>query len=210
MTVSRRILIHVALGVFFVVAVVTAVTYLLVYEALTQSGLKQLETYVAERAAREEARFLRVQSNLALVRGMFLKRLGQPMPPERVEELFNYWNRRYDDGAWRTREKFPDARKNVSMWADRDWPATFEQKRMAVIVQELCDEMLPGRVDNFPSYYFQFPQPGMLNAGVGTPGGSAHEIGALKISAVKYALKKGVANDALALGSMPDFKLLEI
>jgi hypothetical protein len=35
-------------------------------------------------------------------------------------------------------------------------------------------------------------------------------VGALKIGVVKYALKKGVAKDALALGSTPDFKLLEI
>ncbi|MEQ1862519.1 MAG: hypothetical protein ABMA13_21580 [Chthoniobacteraceae bacterium] len=166
MTVARRILVHVALGTAFVVAVVSAVTYALVYEALTQSGLKQLETYVAERAEHEEARFQQVQANLTLVREMFLKRLEQPMAPERVEELFNRWNRRYDDGAWRTREQFPDGRRNASMWADRDWPGTPEQRRMAVIAQELCDEMLPGWVDAFPSYYFQFPHPGMLNAGV--------------------------------------------
>ena len=62
MTVARRILTHVALGAGFVVAVVTAVTYWLVFEALKKRDLKHLETYVEERGLREEARF---QHNVA-------------------------------------------------------------------------------------------------------------------------------------------------
>lgn len=166
MTVARRLLIHVALGVAFVVAVVTAVTYALVYDALTKSGLKQLDTYVAERAEREEARFLRVQTNMALVRAQYLKRLGSDIPQEHIEERFNHWYRRYDDGAWRSREEFGDARKTSSMWADKDWENTPEQRRQVVIAQELCDEMLSGWYDSFPSYYLQFPEPGLVNVGV--------------------------------------------
>ena len=166
MTVSRRILLQVATGVFFVVAVATAVTFQQIYGALKERELRLLATYVRERAEREEARFLAVQTNLKLVRGQFLKRLRVPMPAEYVEERFNYWNRRYADGAWRTRESFGDARLNASMWADREWPATPEMRRQAVIVQELCDELLPGWFEAFPSYYFQFPAPGLLNAGV--------------------------------------------
>ncbi|MGB8168259.1 MAG: HAMP domain-containing sensor histidine kinase [Chthoniobacteraceae bacterium] len=166
MTVARRILLHVALGAAFVIAVVTAVTYTLVYEALKQRDLQLLATYVNERAQREEARFQQVETNLRLVRGQFLKRLERPLAPEQVEERFNYWYRRYEDGAWRSREQFGDARKTSSMWADRDWPATSEMRRQTLIAQELCDEMLPGWVDVFPSYYFQFPAPGLVNVGV--------------------------------------------
>jgi signal transduction histidine kinase len=166
MTVARRILFHVAMGVAFVVAVVTAVTYVLVYKGLEKSGLKQLQTYVAERAAREEARFQQVQSNLRLVRGQFLKRLEAPMPAEYLEREWDYWYRRYDDGAWRSREQFGDARKTSSMWADREWRPTDETRRQVLVAQELCDEMLPGWVDVFPSYYFQFPAPGLVNVGV--------------------------------------------
>lgn len=168
MTVARRILWLVAASVAFVVAVATLVTYQLVYRALERSGLKQLETYVNERAQREEARFQQVQSNLALVRGQFLKRFDQPMAPEEIERRFDHWYRKYPDGAWRSREEFGDARKTSSMWADRDWPATLEMRRQVVIAQELCDEMLPGWVDVFPSYYFQFPRPGLVNVGVDT------------------------------------------
>src|SRR4051794_10131819 len=168
MTITQRILLHVAVGTGLVVAVVTAVTYKLVFDALKERELRLLQTYVQERAEREEARFQQVQSNLALVRGQFLKRLEKPMADEYLEAQWNRWYRLFPDGAWRTREEFNDARKASSLWADRDWPATREMKRQALIAQELCDEMLPGWVDSFPSYYFQFPAPGLLNVGVDT------------------------------------------
>jgi hypothetical protein len=69
MSVARKLLLHVALGAAFVVAVVTAVTYHLVFDALKKSGLRTLETYVTERAQREEVRFQEIESNLLLVRG---------------------------------------------------------------------------------------------------------------------------------------------
>ncbi len=166
MTLSRRILSQFALGAAFILAVVTAVTYFLVFEALKTRDLQLLKTYVNERAQREEARFQQVQSNLLLVRGQFLKRLDEPLANDEVEKRFNYWYRRYEDGAWRSREQFSDARKISSMWADRDWPATPEMRRQVVIAEELCDEMLPGWVDTFPSFYFQFPGPGLVNVGV--------------------------------------------
>jgi signal transduction histidine kinase len=166
MTVARRLLIHVALGVAFVVVVVTAVTYALVYDALKKSGLKQLDTYVGERAEREEARFLGIQTNMLLVRAQFLQRLERATSPEHIEERFNTWYRHYEDGAWRSREQFNDPHKTSSMWATAEWEATPEQRRQVVIAQELCDEMLPGWYDSFPSYYLQFPKPGLANVGV--------------------------------------------
>lgn len=171
MSVARKLLLHVALGAAFVVAVVTAVTYGLVFDALKKSGLRNLETYVTERAQREEARFQQVQSNMLLVRGQYLKRLEKPVSPEYLEERWNHWYEKFPDGAWRTRKEFVNpqqARVASSLWADRDWPATPELRRQALIAQELCDEMLPGWVDTFPSYYFQFPAPGLLNVGVDT------------------------------------------
>ena len=140
MTVSRRILWQVAVGVIFVVTVATTVSFWLVYDALKRRDLRQLETYVTERAEREEARFQIVETNMKLVRGQFLKRLAVPMTAEQVEARFNYWNRRYPDGAWRTREEFGDARRNSSFWADREWPATLEALRALD-----AEAIVPGR-----------------------------------------------------------------
>src|SRR5688572_2529492 len=127
-SVPRRILLHVALSVVFVVVVVTAVTYTLVFEAIKKRDLDHLATYVGERAAREEARFLEGQTNLTLVGARFLTRLDEPIDPAEIERRFNYWYRLYNDGAWRSREQFTDARRYSSMWADKDWPCTLDQK----------------------------------------------------------------------------------
>ncbi len=165
MTVTRRLLLQVTLGTGLVLAVVTAVTYLRVYRALEERELQTVRTYVNERARREEERFLRVQANMLLVRGQFLKRLEAPSPSGFLER-WDHWYRLYEDGAWRSREAFKDARLYSSMWAHQDWQDTPAARREVLIAQELCDEMLPGWVDVFPSYYFQFQGP--LNIGVDT------------------------------------------
>lgn len=158
MTVARRILINFAIGAAFVIAVVTAVTYALVYRALKQRDLQQLTTYVTERTQREEARFQQIQANLTLVRGQFLKRLENPYPGDvaaRWEEQFRF----YPDGAWRSREKFADGRKYAQLWCHKNWTLTRDAQRKIVVSQDLCEELLPGWVDSFPSVYFNFPGP---------------------------------------------------
>jgi signal transduction histidine kinase len=158
MTVARRLLTHVALGTAFVVAVVTAVTYDLVYDALEQRDLRHLDTYVAERAQREEARFQQVQSNLTLARAQFLSLLAKPYPADLQER----WNERFllfPDGAWRSRKEFSDGRIYSALWAHKNAVVTPEWQREILVAQDLCDEMLPGWVESFPSIYFNFHGP---------------------------------------------------
>ena len=128
MSITKRLLLHVGLGTALVVAVVTAVTYALVYSAIKQRDLQNLQTYVSERALREEARFQQVQSNLLLVRGQFLTRLKAPRTGDDQAE-WNYWYRFYPDGAWRTREKFSDPRKYTPLWTHQQWQDTPEHAR---------------------------------------------------------------------------------
>jgi len=158
MTVSRRILIRVACGVFFVVAVVTAVTYVLVYRSLKQRGLQHLAIYVAERTLREEARFDQIQVNLALARGQFLKRIEDPYAGD-LEKDWNARFRFYEDGAWRSREEFKDGRKYAQMWAHKNWKPTDAVRTQTLVAEQLCAELLLGWVDSFPSVYFNFPGP---------------------------------------------------
>jgi signal transduction histidine kinase len=158
MTVARRILIHVALGAAFVVAVVTAVTYWLVYDALKKRDLQHLATYVTERMQREEARFQQIQSNLTLVRGQFLKRLELPDKAD-LQTRWDAAFRCFPDGAWRSREQFADGRKYAQLWCHKNWKLTPDAQRKIVVAQDLCEELLPGWVDTFPSVYFNFPGP---------------------------------------------------
>jgi len=158
MTVSRRIIALVGLGAAFIVAVVTAVTYWLVYGALKQRDLQHLATYVSERTQREEARFQQIQSNLTLARAQFLKRLDAPF----TDNLAVRWDRQYsyyEDGAWRSREEFADGRKYAQLWCHENWEGTPEAQREILIAEDLCEELLPGWVDSFPSVYFNFPGP---------------------------------------------------
>lgn len=162
MTVSQRLLLLVAAGAGLVIAVATAVTYGIVYDAARERDLKHLDIYVAERARREELGFQQVQANLALVRGQFLKRLETPVAADYLAD----WDRRFrqfPDGAWRSREEFADGRRYSTLWANRRTQFTPELKKQVMLAQDLCDELLPGWVDTFPSVYFVLP--GWLNIG---------------------------------------------
>lgn len=162
MTIPQRILLHVAAGAAVVIAVATSVTYGIVYEGAKQRDLKHLETYVRERTRREEVGFKQVEINLALVRGQFLKRMESPIP----RNFESQWNERFEffpDGAWRSRTNFSDGRKYSTLWAHKDVAFTPELKTEILRAQNICDELLPGWVDEFPSVYFVFP--GWLNIG---------------------------------------------
>ena len=162
MTIPQRILLHVAAGAALVIAVASAVTYGIVYDAAKQRDLKHLETYVRERARREELGFKQVEINLNLVRGQFLKRMEGPLP----RNIDGQWNERFElfpDGSWRSKTNFLDGRKYATMWAHKDAEFTPELKTAILRAQNICDELLPGWVDEFPSVYFVFP--GWLNVG---------------------------------------------
>lgn len=162
MTIPQRILWHVAIGAGLVIAVATGVTYGIVHSAAKERELRHLRTYVAERAAREESGFRQVEANLILVRGQFLRRMEGPLP----RNIDGQWNERFQlfsDGAWRSRTNFADGRKHSTLWAHKNVVFTPELKTQVLRAQNICDDLLPGWVDAFPSVYFVLP--GWLNIG---------------------------------------------
>lgn len=162
MTIPQRILLHVAAGAGLVIAVATAVTYELVFNNSKERELKHLETYVSERSRREQIGFLQAQANLQLVRGQFLKRIAAPIPGNFEVQ----WNERFQlfpDGSWRSRTNFVDGRKYSTLWAHKNVMLTPDLKTQVLRAQNICDDLLPGWVDAFPSVYFVLP--GWLNIG---------------------------------------------
>jgi PAS domain S-box-containing protein len=156
--VTRRILLHVAVWAALVIAVATAVTYTIVYDAVRQRDLSQLHTYTVERARREETGFRSIESNLELVRGQFLKRMEAAIPGDFQAK----WDRRFKlfpDGAWRSREEFVDGRKYSTLWMHRQTVLTPDYQTQILRAQDICDELIRGWVDVFPSLYFNFPGP---------------------------------------------------
>lgn len=157
MTVAQRILAHITLGAGVVLAVTSAVTYGIVYEAAKQRDLKHLETYVAERARREEAGFRRIEANLETVCGQFLKRDANPIPAN-YQRL---WDERFElfpDGSWRSRREFADGYKYSTLWMHRDAKLTPTLQTRILRGQDICDELLPTWGKSFPSLYFDFPE----------------------------------------------------
>ncbi len=162
MTIPQRILLRVAAGAGLVIAVATAVTYGIVHNDARRRDLKHLETYVSERTRREEISFQQVQANLLLVRGQFLKRMESPIPRNYRER----WNARFKlfpDGSWRSHEKFAEGRKFSTLWAHKNATLTPDWQTQILRARDICDELLPGWVDSFPSVYFVLP--GWANIG---------------------------------------------
>ena len=165
MTIPQRILLHVALGAGLVIAVATGVTYGIVLEDSKQRELRHLATYVTERARREASGFQQIQANMLLVRGQFLKRMEAAAPRD-VEEKWNARFELFPDASWRSKTNFLDGRKYATMWAHKDCAFTPELKTEVLRAQDICDELLPGWADVFPSVYFVFPASnGWLNIG---------------------------------------------
>jgi len=162
MTLPQRILSHVAAGAGLVIAVATAVTYEIVYNGVKQRDLNHLKTYVTERSRSEEIGFQQVQANLTLVRGQFLKRMEAPIPTD-YQKKWDERFRLYPDGAWRSREEFADGRKWSTLWAHKNAALTPEFQTQILRAQDICNELLPGWVDSFPSVYFVLP--GWANIG---------------------------------------------
>lgn len=156
-TVTNRILLQVAAATGMVIAVGTAMTYRLVLRSAERQAISHLSDFVAERARFQESEFLKVEQNLKMVRGLFLKRLAQP----NGENLDLEWNRRFDrypDGAWRTKKEFSDGRKFASSWIGKNAPLTVSLKARLLLAEDICQDFLPGWVDAFPSLYFIFPE----------------------------------------------------
>lgn len=162
MTLPQRILLNVTLAAGVVVAVATFVTYRIVHHEATDRALDHLETYVNQRARLEELGFQQVEANLAVVRGQFLRRIAAPIPANYEAQ----WRDRFalfPDGSWRSRTNFADGRKYSTLWAHKNVSFTPELKTHVLRAQNICDDLLPGWVEAFPSVYFVFP--GWLNIG---------------------------------------------
>src|SRR3954462_14864964 len=161
MSITQRILLHVGVGTALVVAVVTAVTYRLVYQALQARDLKQLEIYVDERTRREELGFCTIYSNLEVGRGQFLKRDKEPL----FTDVQGRWDQRfmlYPDGAWRSREEYFSPRVFSNLWLHKDYPLTPQFMTRVLRAQEICEDVQPGWIDSFISLYFILPGPATM------------------------------------------------
>lgn len=152
MTVSRRILLHVAIGAAMVIAVVAGVTYALVFKAAERRALDHLHTYTMERIRREEASFKIAYDRLEVVRGLFRAREAMPIPAD----IQNQWDAliRHDpDGGWRSAREAGDP----SLWGHRDLKLIPQTQHRMLIALQVTRELMPTWEKSFPSIYLTFP-----------------------------------------------------
>jgi signal transduction histidine kinase len=151
MTLSRRLLIHVALGSALVIAGVAAVTYGMVHQESERLVIERLDTYVAERTRREESVFRQVHLNLETVRSLYLSRNEQPIPAD-IQARWDALIRHDPDGGWRSHRE----RADPSLWGHRDLPITPLNQHRLLNALEVCADLMPAWEEKFPSVYLSF------------------------------------------------------
>ncbi len=157
MTITRRILLQVALATVAVITVATAAAYYFVRRSAENHAISFLYDYVQERGRVQEAQLKRVEQNLRMVRELFLDRDARPVTSD-VEKQWQSRNELSPDGAWRTRRDGFDPRRRSSTWVSRDAPMTFALKTRVLRAENILNDFILGWVDDFPSLYFIFPQ----------------------------------------------------
>lgn len=150
--ISRRIFLHVAFGALLVTTGVAGATYLRILRSAEQRAIEHLQTYAIERLRREESDFLSAYLRLNTFRAMFQARDAQPIPAD-IAERWKAVVRRDPDGAWRTDQRLGDP----SLWGHRDLEPTARQMFRYLNALDLCRELMPAWIAEFPSLYLTFP-----------------------------------------------------
>ena len=156
MTVTNRILLQIAAAAGLVIVVSSTATYRMVYRTAERQGLNHLSDYVAERARVEETKFAHIAENLEMVRGQFIQANATPVA-RGYQEQWDVNFQRYPDGAWRSRTNFSDGRRWSTLWIHKDTVLTPTLQTQILRANNICNSLLRGWVDSFPSLYFVFP-----------------------------------------------------
>ena len=158
---SRRTLVLIATSMGAVTLLATGVTYLLTFAALEDRSLAQIQQYTAERAKREEARFVTAEDNHALLRQVLLDRLQQPVTAESEAAAlarFDALIERTPDGAMRSRRELGQGAQHTTTWIHKDTPLTPELRRRIVLLHDLCEQFFPAWRTRVQSLYISGPE----------------------------------------------------
>jgi PAS domain S-box-containing protein len=144
------------------IAVMTYLTYRWILDAVGERGRLHLEQYVAERAKREEARFIQIQQNLQLAARTFLQRYHQADDGD----FRDRWDRlvqRSPDGGWRSPRHTVDGARDITIWAHKDVVLTPELLRRTIVLHDMAESFRPVWIDSFRSFWCATPE--MTNIG---------------------------------------------
>lgn len=158
---SRRTLVLIATSMGAVTLLATAVTYLLTFAALEDRSLAQIQQYTAERAKREEARFVTAEDNHAILRQVLLERLQQTVSEQDKAialQRFDQLLERTLDGAMRSRRELGRGAQHTTTWIHKDTVLTAELRQRIVLLHDLCEQFFPAWRTRVQSLYVSGPE----------------------------------------------------
>jgi len=162
---ARRTLGRIAVAAGVGILAATVVTYLIVYDAQAKLRLEMLTQYVADRAQREEGRFLVAESNHRILREIFIQRLqAPPETPAANQAWFQARLDRTADGAVRSRRELTDPQRQASTWIRAGTEITDEVQRLVRMSHELCEQYFQAWREQVASLYVSSPM--QFNTGI--------------------------------------------
>jgi PAS domain S-box-containing protein len=159
---THRTLRLIALAVSVLLAITTFVTYRLILGGIEERGRIHLEQYVAERAQREQERFIQLRENLELVSRTFREALRQA-PDLDYRARWDALVVRDPDGAWRSPRGKVDGTRDCTFWAHRDVVLTPELLRRTIVLHNVLETFRPVWIGSFRSLWGSTPE--MTNIG---------------------------------------------
>jgi signal transduction histidine kinase len=145
------------LGVAGIIGLTTLVSYLYMVQSLRAETLRHLETYVSERAQREQALFVLAEDNHALLKTAMVERLqalGQEDPNPRFDSLFM----QLPDGTVRSRPERFEGRRMPGVFISRGVRLDDALRRRLLAVYDVLSQYGPSFRTRFTNTYVTLPE----------------------------------------------------
>jgi len=163
---TSETLLRVAVGVTFIVALSSGISYWLIYNQLEQRALERLQEYSRQRTQLHEARFALGKAFHEVIKADLVRRYEHSTLEE--AERFDKLMQRDPDGAWRNRPEFSDITRYSTGWIHKDVKLDPELKRRWMLSFDISEHYSRLVTSRFVNFYVI--QPGKnLNMGYDDP-----------------------------------------
>jgi len=191
---TRETLLRVAVGVTFIVALSSAITYWLIYNQLEQRALERLQEYSHQRTQLHETRFALGKAFHEVIRADLIRRYeqstrqGAEQRGQEARRRFDALMQRDPDGAWRNRPEFSDITRYSTGWIHKDTKIDDELRRRWMLFYDISEHYSRLVTSRFVNFYLMHPTQ-MLNMGYDDPERSGH-LEWVKLTPADYAMNE--------------------
>jgi signal transduction histidine kinase len=165
-SVTRRTLLHVALGVSVVIGISSLVSYLFLRRELEQQARERLSEYVVGRARIESSVFVLARDMQQAVRRAVLDAYRSALNAEALAR-FETLLVPYPDGSMRSPPERLGKGEMVTGWIRRGTPLTVELRQRVVLFHDIAERFKPSALLRFADIFFTAPE--QVNIGTDPP-----------------------------------------